>query len=188
MEIITVGDLMVPMDEYATVDQEATLADAIVALEKAQELIDRDKRLYLHRAILVYGPDKKIVGKISQFDVLAALEPKYQEMGDMKMLSRAGFSSGFIKSMMERYAFCERPFTEMCRIAGDRKVKDIMYTPSEGEYVDKDISICEAVHQFVMGHHQSLLVKDKEDIVGILRLSDMFKFVYQTMQSGQVDL
>jgi len=36
---------------------------------------------------------------------------------------------------------------------------------------------------FVMGNHQSLLVTRDERIVGILRLSDVFKEVFQTMES-----
>jgi hypothetical protein len=37
-------------------------------------------------------------------DVLTALEPKYKEMGDTRMLCHAGSSLNFIKSFMERYA------------------------------------------------------------------------------------
>ena len=58
-----------------------------------------------------------------------------------------------------------------------------MYTPSEGEYVDENTSLREAIHQFVMGHHQSLLVTRKGDIVGILRLTDLFKAIFQVMKT-----
>ena len=36
-EIIRVSDLMVPLDEYATVSQDVSLYEAVIALEKAQE-------------------------------------------------------------------------------------------------------------------------------------------------------
>jgi predicted transcriptional regulator len=58
-----------------------------------------------------------------------------------------------------------------------------MYTPSEGEYIEADASLCEAVHMLVMGHHQSLLVTRDKKIVGILRLTDVFKETFQTMES-----
>ena len=35
-----------------------------------------------------------------------------------------------------------------------------MYTPAEGEFVSQDASLDEAIHQFVLGKHQSLLVID----------------------------
>ena len=73
MKTIYVKHLMVPLDEYATVSEEATLFEAVVALEKAQEKLDRTRFKYLHRAILVYDKNNNIVGKISQLDVLRAL-------------------------------------------------------------------------------------------------------------------
>jgi len=186
MEIIAVEDLMVPLEEYATVSEDATLYEAVKALEKAQELLDRTKYAYLHRAILVFDKNNHVVGKISHLDVLKTLEPKYKEMGDMKKISLSGFSSDFIKSMMGRYDLCKIPFSEMCARAANLKVKDFMYTPSEGEYIEADASLCEAIHILVMGHHQSLLVTKEEKIVGVLRLTDVFKQIFQTMESHKI--
>ena len=173
---------MVPLHEYAMVSQEATIYDAVLALEKAQEELDRTRYAYLHRAILVFDENDKIVGKISQLDILRALEPKYGEMGEPKSLSKAGFSPNFLRSMLEQYSLMTEPFEEVCIKAGKLKVKEFMYTPSVGEYVDENASLREAIHSIVMGHHQSLLVTKGEDIVGILRLTDIFKEVFQTMK------
>ena len=184
MEIITVEDLMVPIEEYATIGEDRTLYEAVKALEKAQEEFDYKHSFYRHREILVLDKNKNVVGKISQLDILRALEPKYQSMGDMRAMSRAGLSPDFIKSMMENYALCTIPFTEMCRKATGLKVTDFMYSPSEGEYIEVEASLCEAIHMFVMGnHHNNLLVTRDEKIVGILRLSDVFKEAFQTMES-----
>ena len=130
-----------------------------MALEKAQEAFHEEK--YRHRAILVYDQNKKIVGKVSQMDVLRALEPRYKDLGESSM-TRFGFSKTFLKSMMEHFRLWEKPLEEICKKAADLKVKDVMYTPSEGEYVREDASINEAIHQLVMGHHQSLLVTDAD--------------------------
>jgi predicted transcriptional regulator len=183
MDLITVEDLMVPIEEYVTVSDEATLYEAVKALEKAQEELDRKRYHYLHRAILVLDKNGKVVGKISQLDVLRALEPKYKEMGNTKHLSRAGFSTNFIKSIMERYALCEIPFSDMCARAADANVKEFMYSPSEGEYIEVDAALCEAIHMLVMGHHQSLLATKEGEIVGVLRLTDVFKETFQTMEA-----
>jgi CBS domain-containing protein len=186
MEIITVEDLMVPLEEYVTIYEEATLYEAVKVLEKAQEEQDRKRYHYLHRGLLVLNKNRKVVGKISQLDVLMALEPKYKAMGDMKNLARSGLSIEFIKSMLEKYALCELPFTAMCANAGDRKVKDCMYVPSEGEYIEVDASLCEAIHMLVVGHHQSLIVTKEGEIIGILRLTDVFKNAFQTMESHKL--
>lgn len=182
MDTLKVKDLMVPLDEYVTVSQEVTLYEAVLALEKAQEELDRKRYHYLHRAILVFDENKKIIGKISQLDVLRALEPKYREIGEPRSLSRAGFSPNFLKSMLEQYSLLSEPFAEICKKAANLRVKEYMYSLSEGEYVEEEAPLKEAIHQFVMGHHQSLLVKSEKEIVGILRLTDVFKYVFQTMK------
>jgi len=186
MEIITVESLMVPIEEYATVSEDVTLYEAVKVLEKAQEEQDRQRYHYLHREILVLDRNGKAEGKISQLDVLMALEPKYKEMGDMKSISRAGFSVEFLKSMLEKFDLCDIPFTHMCARTADLKVKELMSSLSEGEHVEADMALCEAVHMFVIGDHQSLLVTRDEEIIGILRLTDVFKEVFQTMESHKL--
>ena len=142
--------------------------------------------IYVHRAILVYDKNKKIIGKISQLDVLKALEPGYRDMGDFSAISRAGLSVEFIKSIMSRYDLYQGSFTEMCMNASNLRVKDIMYTPGSDEYVQENDSLGNAIHHLIMGHHQSLLVTRDKEIVGILRLTDIFNEVFQRMEAKKV--
>jgi hypothetical protein len=51
MKIIVIKDLMVPLEEYATVPDSATLYEAVLALEEAQEKFQHLP--YKHRAVLV---------------------------------------------------------------------------------------------------------------------------------------
>ena len=184
MDTHKVKDLMVPLEEYATVSHRSSLYEAVLALEKAQEELEKIHTAYLHRAVLVYDDNKKIIGKISQLDVLTALEPKYGEMGHSRSMSRVAFSPQFLKNMMETYSLLSESLETVCRRARDISVKDIMYTPSEGEYVDENASLREAIHQFVMGHHQSLLVTRGGSIIGVLRLTDVFKEVFHIMKTS----
>jgi predicted transcriptional regulator len=76
----------------------------------------------------------------------------------------------------------------ICKKAGQTKVSKFMVAPIEGEYVDMDASINEAIHQLVLGQHQSLLVTNKDgDIVGILRLTDLFSTICQSMHECGLD-
>ena len=61
-----------------------------------------------------------------------------------------------------------------------------MYTPTEGEYIEENTSLDAAIHQLVMGARQSLLVTREEEIVGILRLTDVFGEVFQIMKSSEL--
>jgi CBS domain-containing protein len=177
---------MVALEEYATVPEEATLFEAVTALEKAHEDLDRNRFKYLHRAVLVLGKSNSVVGKISQLDALRALEPKYEEMGDTGTISRAGFSPQFLKSMMERYSIFSDTLQNICSKAAKLKVRDFMYKPGEDEYIEETAHLGMAIHQLVMGRHQSLLVKREEQIVGILRLTDVFKVVFETMKTCEL--
>lgn len=51
MNAKTVKDLMVPLDNYAVVPEDATLLDAIAALEKSQKNLPTGRQP--HRAVLV---------------------------------------------------------------------------------------------------------------------------------------
>lgn len=179
MKEYTVKDLMVPLSEYATVSDDATLYQAVQSLEKAQQNYDRSR--YLHRAILVLDKNQRVVGKISQLDVLKALEPKYNDMLKGDGMHRFGFSNNFMKSILKDYHLFESPMKDICQKAGQANVKFFMSKPSEGEYVQANATLDIAIHQFVLGHHQSLLVTEQSEIIGILRLSDVFSKVYNAM-------
>lgn len=172
MKTRIVKDLMVSLSQYATVSETATLYEAILALEKAQEAFGPDR--YRHRAILVMDNNNWVVGKLGVIDVLIALEPEYKDIGDPKVFSRSGLSPQFLKSMQARYSLWDKPLNDICSKAAGLRVKSFMYTPKEGEYVREDATMDEAIHQLVVGHHQSLLVTRSEEIVGILRLTDVF--------------
>lgn len=180
MKNYKVLDLMVPLSEYATVSEKASLYEAVNELEKAQEEFDHTR--YRHRAVLVLDDDGRVVGKLSQLDVLKALEPKYHEMLDRRRLRSFGFTKAFMKSMLKEYQLFDSELIDICKLAGEQNVKKYMYSPSEGEYIAEEATLDEAIHQFILGHHQSLLVTRGDEITGILRLTDIFAAVYHVMK------
>jgi len=178
----SVKDLMVPLSEYATVSEDATLYEAVLSLEEAQEKFEDKHTRYRHRAILVLDKDGKVIGKLGQLDVLRALEPKYKQMVQGEGSHRYGFTSQFMQSMLQDYQLFADPLEDICHKAGEQNVKEYMVTPTEGEFVAEDASLDVAVHQLIMGHHQSLLVTRGDRIVGILRLTDVFASIFHTMK------
>ena len=181
MKNFTVDDLMVPISEYATVSDDATLYDAIIALEKAQEEFDQTR--YRHRAILVFDKNNKIVGKITQVNALEALEPKYAELLPETKGRQMGFANKFVQGMLDQHSLWASPLDDICERAADRKVVDFMQIPGEGEFVRQDTSFDVAMHQLIVGHHQSLLVTDTAgEIVGVLRLTDCFTAVFHKLK------
>ncbi|MCP4020625.1 MAG: CBS domain-containing protein [Desulfobacteraceae bacterium] len=174
-----VKDLMIPLSDYLTVSEEDTLENAIKILDQAQH---NTELKYTHKALLVYDQDKNIIGKVSIFDILKALEPKYRKFEHPDKLSgiglsRYGFNNAFMSSLLESHNLWDETLEELVGKAKKLKIKKIMYTPSEGDYVDGDAPVAEAVHQFILGCHQSLLVVKDEKVMGIIRLSDIFNLV-----------
>lgn len=182
MKKFKIGDLVVPLNEYAIISEEASIFDAVSALEKAQE--DFDSKRYRHRAILVIDKNKNVVGKLSQLDILRSLEPKYEGLkSEGPGMAKYGFSKEFLMSMLETYRMFDKPFDDICRKASQEKVTKYMHRPTDGEYIDEEASLDEAVHLLVVGHHQSLLVTRQGKIVGILRLTDVFGAIFHTMKT-----
>lgn len=182
MKEIRVKDIMVPISDYATVSQNANLIEAIRSLENQKMTFGGGP--YRHRAVLVVADDGHVIGKVSQVDIMRALEPNYQRIGGDLKLSRFGFSRDFINSMVKQYQLWERSLETMCKIASETKVSKIMYTPADHQKVKEDDSLFIAMHQIVMGQHQSLLVTkgSGKEIIGILRSTDAFNALFDMME------
>lgn len=181
MKNLKVKDLMVARSEYAVISEEADIHEAVLALEKAQQEFDQTR--YRHRAILVEDKSHRIVGKLGQLDILRSLEPKYQEMRtETPGMAKYGFSKKFLLSMLETYQLFNKPMEDLCKKAGQEKVVKYMHRPTEGEFIDESDSLDKAIHLLVVGHHQSLLVTRKEEIVGLLRLTDVFAAVFHAIK------
>ncbi len=192
MKLIRVKDLMVPVQDYVTISQQAFLYQAVLTLEKAQEqYLNQSSRAhsYPHRALLVLDDDGRVIGKLSQLDIFKALEPKYQQITEadsMSKLAASGFSHEFLRNMLEKFGLFDKPLKDICKKAASTVVQDIMYTPAQHEYVREDDTLEVAVHQFIIGHHQSLLVTRQDDITGILRLVDVFREICQIIKACSI--
>ena len=88
----------------------------------------------------------------------------------------------FLRSILEELALWNKPLKDICGKAASVKVSEFMYTPKEDEYIEESASLEEAMHMLVMGHHQSLLVTRGGEIVGILRLTDVFMEIFRLMK------
>jgi len=173
MPLETVKDIMLSLDEYAVVDEDATMLDALVALDEAQARVPKGR--HPHRAVLVKDQRGNITGKLGHLAFFAGLEPKYEELGDLSTLSRAGLSPTFMKSMMQDLALWNMDFDHYARRAMETPVKKVMHPVRE--HVEETDRIEEAIHKLVMYQTLSLVVTNEDKPVGILRLADLFPVV-----------
>lgn len=182
MEQKKTRDLMLSLDEYATIHGDKTIREAVSVLGKAHQDSIPDRHFY--RALLVLDDAGNVVGKLSHWAILRSLEPKFLKYKDEASLARAGLTEEFIQSLKETFSLFVGGLEQMCRAAGTIKVKDAMVPI--GESIDEDALLTEAIHKMVLKHALSIPVTRHSEVVGILRQSDVFEEVANIIASSDV--
>ncbi len=163
-----VKDLMVPLEEYSRVPEDASLYDAIRTLERALLGPSADPARPKDRAVLVQAKNGQVIGKLSMWDVLRGLEPRYEDA---------------IEVIIDDYfLWTHAMFTNLAEKAKAIKAKDLLRQLTQSEVIKEDAPLDVAVHQLVRDRLLSLLVVRDDKIVGLLRLSDVFKAVSEMMK------
>ena len=175
---------MTPLSEYKTISIGASLNEAAMALGDAQKRYEKNPRE--HRMLLIADADGRIVGKLSQLEIMRALEPRSKPIEHVESLSRFGVSSKYLKPMLDLCGFWGKPLIDICRESVHLKVKRLVENITEGEQIDVHATLPQAIHQLAIEHNQSLLVTEQKEIVGILRQTDLFKEVVETLSVCEI--
>ncbi len=192
MESLTVKELMVPKDEYASVSADATLREAALALFDAQVKAEEENpKRHRDRAVLVIDQKGNVTGKLSMLDVLRGLEPRYDRVGGARASSRAAARVGsariLIESMAKDVGLWKKPLSNLVEKACTVKVHNFVRNFHDGECVDENASLDTALHQLIMGSFQSLLVTRNGEIVGIIRLPDVYDKISKMLRISDSD-
>ncbi|MDI6797657.1 MAG: CBS domain-containing protein [Desulfatibacillaceae bacterium] len=180
MEKMKVRDLMIPAAKFPKISSNATFFEAIMALEAAQEKFLSGQAE--QRILLVEDDKGKVIGKISPFDLLRGLETNYARINAEDMVKKRGFQYIW-KSMQEDYQLWENPFKELCKKSGGVKLKEFIKPPDDGQKVDLNDTLAKCFHLFVMHRHDTLFVFEGKEIAGLLRFSDVYRKVSDTMKA-----
>jgi len=165
-----VKDLMVSVDSYPIIKKGSTLLDAILAMDKAQKNLQSDRQPY--RAVLVIDEQNKIIGKIGQLTFLNALSLNVNYLGDLDRLDRLGVHSDSLSSLKENIKFFQADISDLCRRASHIKVEEVMHPITES--IEEDAALIDAINKTCMWQTLSIPVSRNGEIVGLLRLSDIF--------------
>ena len=163
------GDIMVPIDEYPTVDSSATVLDAATLLAESRSNSEQGKQPY--QAVLVADKNGKIIGKLGQLAFLRALEPRSQVASDKDTLKKAGVSEAIMQTALDHMSVLQRRMSEMCLMAKTMSVQNVMHPFKE--HIDVDAPICDVIHQMVEWQTLSVLITKHDHPVGLIRLSDL---------------
>lgn len=179
MSIKTVDELMIPLSEYAVVSHHSYVRDALKAIKSAQANLKFPGQAA--RAALVVDDDAKVIGQIEQINFLEALEPKYGMLGDLQPLSRAGLSDEMIQAMIDNLEFWQNDLAEACIRLSKTSVREIMDPLDKS--ITRDTPLYEAVHKFVIWQVKRILVSEEDEIIGVLRLTDVFNNLTEYIES-----
>src|SRR4030065_2186754 len=80
-----VMDIMIPLKDYAVVSQDGAMEEALKITEESYKRLSPEK--YKHQGILVKDEEGKIVGKLTQADILRGLVQDYK-ISDTTLLGR----------------------------------------------------------------------------------------------------
>jgi len=186
MKTRQVNEIMIPISEYATIKEDASMSEAIQSIESESKRYGDSP--YRHNSLVVINDQNHAVGRLSQVDIMRAMEPRYCKLGNEHWVSRSVLSKEVLVTLRESFKLWEQPLEKLCSELSSMKVKDFMQKPFEGEFVKEDDTFNIACHRIIMGRHHSLLVTRNKEIVGILRSTDLFNNLYDMMvECGLVD-
>jgi len=181
MEKMKVSELMRPVSEFPKISCEATFSQAVDALEKAQQ--DYVSGKASQRILLVYDDTQKIVGKLSPLDVVYGLEPNYGNIDTLKDLSYYHIPEKVFEDMKETFRLWQQPLAKLCNKAFEVKIKNCIRTPPPNHILHLNDRMDKAFHLFVVGRNDSLFVMEGDEIVGLIRFSDVYRKIAEIIRA-----
>ncbi|MBM7854648.1 CBS domain-containing protein [Desulfohalotomaculum tongense] len=169
-----VKEVMVPINEYSTINMNATIGEAIKILKKTFKKEANDI-LTGHRSIIVLDNKKDIVGILTLRSLLKAIEMEANKNSPLSTI--ASWALFFTKNKIGQHVHIQ--------------VKDIMRSVDIA-YVYENETITKAVHMILSKQVNSLPVLEKPEaseltmgeyplnynkVVGIIRTIDIFNII-----------
>ncbi len=181
MRNIKIKEVMTPIENYITINEDQTLFDVF-------SLLDRETHTNgpVHRDLIVLDAKGQFKGKITMLDIFRALEPKYKQfdtLGENGTLTK----ESVLKAVRE-YDLWLTPVRDLCERGANVRVSQVMHQPLSNEFVHEEESCEKALHQYVVGVHQPLIVKDDTQVTGILRFEDLYKVIRDQMLTCTVNV
>ena len=176
MNEIQVKEVMIPISDYVTVQNEDSLVEVLRALEKARETNSE----HAHRDAIVVDANGVFAGKLTMIDIFRALEPNYKKVEQQQ--KQHTLTAEFVARVAKDYNLWMEPTQTICERGGRLKVADVMHVPEKIECIKETDIIAVALHLYVIGVHQPLIVKNEDKMVtGLLRFGDIFEVVRQRL-------
>jgi predicted transcriptional regulator len=176
-----VKEIMLSLNDYAVVDCNASLFEALEVLDRAQAALEPGR--HPHRAVLVKDDNGTIVGKMGHMAFLRALLPEHRAWEfDDAMLERAGVSPDMRDTSSRILELMGEDVVDVDERAKNVRVVDACVPTSAT--IEREAPLFEAIRTFLVHDTLSLLVTDGGRTVGILRLFDLLDELAREIRQG----
>ncbi|KPK30250.1 MAG: hypothetical protein AMK69_03925 [Nitrospira bacterium SG8_3] len=179
----TVKDIMNPIEEYDKVDVEAQLCDALAILKRNHEKLKGGDPGRFHKTLFVTDASKKIVGKVSMYDLIRGLVPESSKQPELfsarAISSRALEVAEQVGDFQERFKWLNVTFFDLVKQEAHKKVRDIM-SPVHPVLKENDKMNLAIYILFKEGVRQQLVERDGE-IVGVINLMVLLNEFLETV-------
>ena len=175
MKEILVKDVMIPISSYVTVKPENHLPGVLRAIEKKRQ----SESGHAHRDAIVIDQEGRFVGKVTMIDIFRALD-----RGFRKIKSESGekfLTDSFVQKAVRELNLWMDPVETVCQRGSNVTVADAMHKPEPSEFIQESDTLEKALSLYVMGVHQPLIVKNGEEVTGVLRFGDLFEIVRERL-------
>jgi len=158
------GHIMIPLEDYTTIDMESTVKEGIERLKKSFETCVSTGTVMEtgHRSILVFDRKGALAGILSILDLIEALRPAYLSAPKPSMADSLQYSPMFWVGL----------FTSQAKALVNKKIGDIMSDPPP--VIDEDANLMEVADRMFTTKARRLGVTRKGKVVGVLREQELF--------------
>ena len=158
------GDIMIPIEDYTTIDPDSTIKEGIERLKRSFESAAYTSRLMEtgHRSILVFDQIGKLVGILSILDLIEAVRPAYLSAPKPSMADSMQYSPMFWSGL----------FTTQAKGLVDKRVRDVMSDPPLS--IDKDTNLMEISNLIFTKKRRRMAVTREGKVVGVVREQEIF--------------
>lgn len=160
----TVGEAMVPIEEYTTLSGDQSVATAIAELKASFVCKISTSRIMEtgHRSVLVMEMDQSVAGILAITDLIEMIMPAYLSAPKPPTADSIQYSPMFWRNM----------FTSEIRRKSAVKVKDVM--SQAPPTIDASASLMQAAYRMNSEKARRLVVVSSGKVVGVIREQDLF--------------
>ena len=157
-------DVMIPIEDYTTIDADSTVREGIERLKRSFESAASTSRIMEtgHRSIMVFDRKGDMVGILSIIDLIKSLRPAYLSAPKPSMADSIEYSSMFWTGL----------FTAQAKTLVNMKVRDIMSDAPPS--IDEDTNLMEAANLIFDQQIRRMAVTREGKVVGVVREQEIF--------------